>query len=204
MVGNTLVIGLGHKARHGKNAAADAIHEAYPAETRIYSFANALKAFCRVAYGMTAKNAPLLQRVGLEFRERSGADFWVDILKAQLLEEQPKVALVTDVRFPNEAAFCDAAVKVTRLVGGVPFVAQDRPADHPSETALDGYDGWYDELVVEDGKLEALREAALRTYGRFIRDAQALAWIPTEGYAKGLVEGDPEGALFRLRDEEAA
>jgi hypothetical protein len=168
VIGKTFVLGFGHKARHGKDSAARYIHEFYPRETRIYSFAGALKAYCRVAYGMTTKDAPLLQRVGLEMREERHPDFWVEILRHQIAEEQPEVALITDVRFPNEVAFCDAAIKVMRWVptefGAAPFVAQDRPADHPSEIALDDYTGWFTQINVMDGELHKLQEAAISVY----------------------------------------
>lgn len=169
MIGNTWVIGFGHKARHGKDSAARYIHEAYPEETRIYSFASALKAYCRVAYGMTTKDAPLLQRIGLQFRQDHNPDFWVDILRAQILEEQPEVALITDVRFANEIAFCDYTVRVQRWLeddkqGYRRYVADDRPADHPSEIALDDYEDWSAGLEIVDGRLDRLKVLAIECY----------------------------------------
>jgi hypothetical protein len=182
VIGRTAVLGFGHRARQGKNAAAEAIHAEYPEGTKIYGFADALRTYCRIEHGMTVKDAPLLQRVGLEKRQ-TDPNFWVNILRAQLVEEQPKVALIIDVRFPNEVEFCDAAIKVTRMVnvckdptcycGGIrPYVADDRPADHPSETALDGFDGWYRELTIQDGQMGVLRAAALMAYDDFTRDVR--------------------------------
>lgn len=171
MIGKTLVVGIGHKARHGKNAVADAIHAAFPKQTRIYSCAGALKAYCRVAYRMGTKDAPLLQKVGVLFRDHVSPDFWLDVLRAQLEEEAPEVALIPDVRFLNEAQFCDTTIRVTRFVHApqratavlVPYVAQDRPADHPSETALDGYEFDYD-ITARDGDLARLEQEALAIY----------------------------------------
>jgi hypothetical protein len=56
--------------------------------------------------------------------------------------------MITDVRFPNEA---DAVkqrggytINVQRLrEDGQPYYSSDRPADHISETALDGYNWDY-------------------------------------------------------------
>jgi hypothetical protein len=191
MIGKTLVIGFGHKARQGKNQVADFIHEAHPRDTRLYSFADALRVYCRVVHGMTLKDAPLLQRVGVEMREQRGPHFWVNILEARIREEQPKVALVTDVRFPNEARWCDATIKVTRLVQApqrttgvlVPYVAQDRPANHPSETALDGYPNWWSEITARDGDLQKLKQDALACYDAILSDAQTLAFIAGEEVA---------------------
>lgn len=181
MIGKTLVIGFGHKARHGKDSAAAAVHEAYPKDTKVYSFASALKAYCRVEHGMTVKDAPLLQRVGLEKRA-GNPDFWVELLAWQIRDEAPQVALIPDVRFENEARFCDAAIKVTRLVptagGLVPYVATDRPADHPSETALDTYTGWWTEIAAREGDLVKLRQDALAAYIDIRRAAAELAFIP--------------------------
>jgi hypothetical protein len=186
VIGRTAVLGFGHRARQGKNAAAEAIHAEYPEGTKIYGFADALRTYCRIEHGMTVKDAPLLQRVGLEKRQ-TDPNFWVNILRAQLVEEQPKVALIIDVRFPNEVEFCDAAIKVTRMVRDYdapvldsypqqypfrPYVADDRPADHPSETALDGYTGWYRELTIQDGQMGVLRSAALMAFDDFVRDVR--------------------------------
>jgi hypothetical protein len=179
MVGKTLVLGFGHKCRQGKNAAADFIHQAYPSETRIFSFAGALRTYCRLEHGMTGKDAPLLQRVGLEMRERRGPNVWVDLVREQILEEQPEVALLADMRFPNEAAFCDAAIKVTRIMSnGHPYVSDDRPADHPSETALDDYDGWYDVITVRDGDMNVLWERAVGTYRNIRLDERSGLFTP--------------------------
>lgn len=197
-----ILIGFGHKARHGKDSAARFIHQEYPAFTKVYSFAAALRAVCRAVLGMREKHGPLLQIVGTEvFRmpkgslERSQALFdfgvrypefkrqlnnladivttdeniWVRSLQDLILEDQPEVALITDMRFPNEAAIMDATVKVTRWIrddqhGNVPFVAPDRPANHVSEIALDDYTGWTAKIDAEDGNMGELRDEALFTF----------------------------------------
>jgi hypothetical protein len=144
------VIGLGHRARHGKDTAAKAIISAmderrargqFAPTVERFSFADDLYAICRVLYGMTAKDAPLLQRVGVEYRDTKGVDVWVRSVYAKMQDARPMLAIVTDVRFPNEFAFIKAlggvTVRVSRVnPDGSLFVDPSRPATHISETAL--------------------------------------------------------------------
>jgi hypothetical protein len=203
-VSRPILIGFGHKARQGKDSAATFIHQEYPRETRIYSFAAALRAVCRAVLGMREKHGPLLQLVGTEvfrwprslardqaiakFLELypeftyklwnladlvdSDEDVWVRSLQDLILEDQPKVALITDMRFPNEAAIMDATIKVSRWVDQdgilVPYVAPDRPATHPSEIALDNYNGWSATIGARDGEMGELRDEALFTFERVL------------------------------------
>jgi hypothetical protein len=200
-----ILIGFGHKARQGKDSAATFIHQEYPRDTKIYSFAAALRAVCRAVLGMREKHGPLLQLVGTEVfrwprsRERDEAisnflklypeftyklwnladlvdsdeDVWARSLQDLIREDQPKVALITDMRFPNEAAIMDATIKVSRWIkdeqhGNVLFVAPDRPASHPSEVALDDYMNWTAKIDAEDGQMNELHDAALFTFDRVL------------------------------------
>lgn len=83
----------------------------------------------------------MLQHYGTEYRRASDPDYWVKRFAEELVYRSPDVALVTDVRFPNEADFIKAQggvlVKVTRTTP--PDVAVP---EHESERALDGYAGW--------------------------------------------------------------
>lgn len=115
------------------------------------AFADALKDFCRVHYKMVGKDARLLQRIGLEFREKEDADFWVRILQEKVKDVCEPIIAITDCRFQNEAAFVrdrgGLLVKVSRLLpDGSLFVADDRPSHHPSETALDAWSAWNYEI----------------------------------------------------------
>lgn len=99
----------------------------------------------------------LLQRCGTEAgRKVLGADIWVDATMKSLQEDHPYV--ITDCRFPNEAAS-------VVWHGGV-VVRIDRPGivpvnNHESETALDGYD--FDVRILNDGSIADLHLAALET-----------------------------------------
>jgi hypothetical protein len=164
-IDGTLVIGLGHKARHGKDSAARILVETFGAQR--FSFADDLYAVCRVLHGMTGKNAPLLQRVGLGIRD-DDENALVRSVYGKLLDARPRVAVITDVRFPNEMAFVKALGGVCwkverRLFNGDLYIDQSRPATHPSETALDG--GAWDRVIVNpDGAIDTFTDRVREAY----------------------------------------
>lgn len=148
-----LLIGLGHKARHGKDSAAE-ILKRHGAER--FSFADDLYAICRVHYGMTVKDAPLLQNVGMQYRQNLGPDVWVRSVDAKIRASLPSIAVITDVRFPNEFDYVKRMGGVCwkierRLKDGSLYVDPSRPSDHPSETALDNAT-WDRVIVNPDGE----------------------------------------------------
>lgn len=181
----TLIIGFGNKARQGKNAAAEAIHAAYPRETKIFGFADDLYAVCR-AQGMQGKDARRLQETGERFRQdghveiagvqvRTHRRFWIDRLLDRVAIERPPVALVIDVRHVEEAEACDVAIKVSRFhADGRQWLADDRDPHHISETALDEFTGWDYKLVNVDG-LRAGFEARVLSVYRDLRVAHGIA-----------------------------
>jgi hypothetical protein len=148
-------IGVGHKARHGKDSAVAAIHSVFPRETMRFAFGDPLKCVARVMYGMTEKDGRLLQAMGPQFRAQD-PDVWVDAIYWHIDEVRPAVALISDVRYPNEAAFVKAMggtmVKVERRnEDGSLFIDRERNAQHESEILLDDYQ--YDHVIVNDGGL---------------------------------------------------
>lgn len=156
------MIGLGHKARHGKDTAAAAIVKACNA-LRV-GFADDLYAVARVLYGMTTKDAPLLQFVGVHYRETISPDVWIRAVYAKLLDQRPRLAVIPDVRFKNELAFIKAlggvTVKVERYTEhGTLFVDPSRPATHISETALDG--AQWDVVIRNAGSVLDLQDEAV-------------------------------------------
>jgi len=171
----TLFIGIGHKARQGKNLVAYALMDKLRLmgfDARVMAFADALKAVARSEYGMRGKDAALLQRLGVERREKN-LNHWIDILHDAILEESPDIVLIPDMRFENEVAFVEAQrgirVKVTRYTAELkPFVSPDRPADHISETALDTYRGW-DVIINNEGTPADLASDARRLVLPFVR-----------------------------------
>lgn len=141
------IIGFGHKARHGKDHAAKILLDIYGSQARVFSCADALKAFCRVNYGMTIKDGSTLQQVGQSMRTKYG-DVWERALYWTIDEQRPRIAIVPDVRHKQEAKFLKylggTLIKVSRVRedGVTPFISPDRNPDHPSERQLDDYEGW--------------------------------------------------------------
>lgn len=94
------------------------------------------------------KHPKLLQWWGTEYRrENFGENYWVDKLFASI-PANTDIALISDVRFLNEAAGIKQrgghCVNVQRLrEDGSQYFSSDRPSDHPSETMLDNYNWDY-------------------------------------------------------------
>jgi len=146
-----LVLGLGHKGRHGKDSCAQAMLESAPADVLRIGFADALYDYCRVERGMTTKDPILLQHVGVEMRARRPG-IWISTVYWKIMDKKPKVVVIPDVRFLNEAEFIKAmggyTIKIDRRVStsqerrdtdDAPYQALDRDPNHVSETELDGY-----------------------------------------------------------------
>jgi hypothetical protein len=163
----TVVLGLGHKARHGKDTVASLlvpVLEASGLHARRYSFASAIYDHCRTQHGMTTKDAPLLQRAGVAARAADPL-VWLRAVAWKIADDAPDVAIVTDVRFRNEAAivrdtYRGFVVRVRRTVNGAPFVDPSRDPQHASETDLDGY--LWDRTIDNAGALDDLRVDVLR------------------------------------------
>jgi hypothetical protein len=126
-----MLIGLTGRARAGKDSAASVLVEEFGFKR--YAFADKLKSMAlaldplipdTVYEGLTgrlsthvkvkgwdaAKLNPevrrFLQVLGTEaVRDHLGENAWVQALEVQLEEENPERAVITDVRFPNEAEF---------------------------------------------------------------------------------------------------
>lgn len=168
------IIGLGHKARQGKDTLGRFVAQEAATRgmnVRVYGFADSLRAYCRVAFGMREKDAPLLQVVGTDIFRKRDPDIWCRVLMDTIREQQPDLAIVTDVRFENEAAvlktFGAKLFKISRThvsqdptLNGTPWIAGDRDPRHPSETALENYDGWDMAITVEDGGIAKIQQVA--------------------------------------------
>lgn len=196
-----LIIGFGHRARHGKDEAVKAILAECGTlrDARKYSFADALKREVNAAaeaclsmqtlfksleaYGripswvqydpnpdMTdplcpyGKQRTLLQWWGTEYRRAQDPDYWVKKTMARIAEENPEVALISDVRFHNEVVAIHAAGGFVVRVDRVGFVS-DIP-EHISERMLDTMSEMDWDYVVkgQDGQLEGLQEEAVNAF----------------------------------------
>jgi len=173
------ILGLGHRARHGKDSVArEIIRECgcMGVYAKQYAFADALKSYCRVAFGMREKDAPLLQYIGTNVLRAKDPDIWVRVLLDTLYEQQPDVAIITDMRFSNEAdAITDwggYTMKVERRnADGTLWLTSDRDPHHPSEEALHDYE--FDRVVsVHDGEHRLLLDDGLSAFHELYREYQ--------------------------------
>jgi hypothetical protein len=163
------VIGVGHKARHGKDTIARALQVLYPMQVQRFAFADPLRMYCRLVHGMTKKNAPLLQRVGMEQREKDPL-FWVKQTYWVIDELRPQVAVISDVRLKNEAQMVKdmggVMINVTRYDSdGKMFLDPSRDPKHISETDMDDYP--YDYYLRNDKGPGDLAIAASELYYQF-------------------------------------
>ncbi len=187
-----LIIAFGHKARNGKDTAGEAIinhftrgrdfaigHGYVKPETHslksmptvgLFKFADALYDICRKKYGMTEKDAPLLQRIGSEYRAQD-QDYWVKELFKSIYSGTD-IAVITDLRYQNEAEYIKSVggftVNVVRKnVDGSRYIADDRPSNHPSEIDLDSYNFDY-EIVAHSGEVPWVEQQAI-TLAEYLR-----------------------------------
>jgi hypothetical protein len=134
------VIGLCGHARHGKDEAARRLLRYLPGAER-FAFSDALAVEARVHHGMGRRDPRVLQDVGMAFRE-SRPGVWLDALYGAIEDRTPDVAIVTGVRFQDEAALIRSMggtlLRVVRLAeDGSRFVSPDRPANHRAEAEID-------------------------------------------------------------------
>ncbi len=215
-----LLIGLGNRARQGKDMAAEAVYNFYRTRNdtileqgvyrslnvQIFKFAtalyqevnNALKdniwksrvisesrpipnGQCQYYTALPewvqpdsspeiselapyGKHPKLLQFWGTEYRRAQNPDYWTDKLFSSIPVDTD-IALVTDVRFPNEFTGVKQRhgymVNMTRLrEDGSVYCAPDRPAGHLSETALDTA-SWDFKLYNHEGHETLLKKQAI-------------------------------------------
>jgi hypothetical protein len=112
------------------------------------------------------KQRTLLQWWGTEFRRSVNTNYWVDRLAETIAKENPRVALITDMRFPNEMDF-------VKQCGG-DMVRVDRPSlpplngaagAHPSELALANVPDWeWTAILKNDGTLEEFKVKTLKLF----------------------------------------
>jgi hypothetical protein len=222
----SLVFGLGHRARHGKDAAAAAIIERRSGtgpgwyDIRRYAFATELKREVNknamgsggmiklfgdglreeagggymqtngnflhlpewVQYDPDApmddpecplgKQRTLLQWWGGEYRRGAEPDYWIKRIAARIEAENPEIALITDMRYQNEMAFCmehGETIKVERISSnGMPYRAPGVVA-HASEEELAWLpDSSWSAILTNDGSLEELQDAAVATFDKLL------------------------------------
>ena len=169
-----MIIGLSGYAQSGKNTVADILvdHHGFIQ----LAFADAIREFVyeinpMVACSPTgylqdlvnlkgwdeAKQEPqvrrLLQSTGLAGRNMIDEYLWVALTLSQIKDPQEGKYVITDVRFPNEAA---ALTSQGGQIWRIERPGVDAVNDHVSETALDAW--IFDETILNDGTIEDLKK----------------------------------------------
>lgn len=204
----TIVIGLGSKARHGKDTAAEHILSTFGDKYKIkcYAFGDNLKSefydaamdpdhpywlvapegngyetidhpiglalskadkvtWCNEHKTSVAKH---LQLYGTEYRRKQWPFYWTDALEAEIRKDNVDIALVKDVRFPNEAILVSSmggyTVRCTRKGYSDPM----RDPLHESETALDGWP-WHYQIVAEEGRVDQMLDGAEEVFNLILK-----------------------------------
>ena len=156
------VLGLTGAARHGKDTAAAAVAACVPG-AKLYALSDAISVVCRVFHGMTRRDPGLLQRVGFDQRLLTPS-VWLDALYWKIDEDRPSLAIITGVRFPDEADMVHlmggTVIRVRRVTDhGLPYQATDRNLAHPVEQSMSGIPVAA-EWLNTDGHPEALLKQA--------------------------------------------
>jgi len=176
-----MIVGFGHRAQSGKDAAADYLVKRYGFTRR--AFGDALKEAASVIFGIpladfhdTSKKASIdhfwgvtlryiLQKVGTEcMRSGYDQDVWVKSLQRHIINHREVTDwVIPDVRFPNEA-------RAIKEWGGI-VVQIERPGfggpdnigikGHPSEMAMEDFTGW-DQWIKNNGTLDDLYDKVER------------------------------------------
>jgi hypothetical protein len=178
-----ILIGIGGKARAGKDTMAQAMLDLYPDKVKLYSFAAELKKYCAEhhdellpkwqlahqtkqhpickedpIYGYTA----ILQWWGTDVMRKQDPDYWVKQLANRITQDDPAIAVITDVRFPNEANWVKekggTLIRVRRLEpDGTLYLDPSRDPKHISETSLENYDSWTYDISAQSGDVKNLQ-----------------------------------------------
>jgi hypothetical protein len=124
----TRVLGIGYKARHGKSTVAAAWRRRVPGAL-IIELSDHVATAARIYHGMTTRDPAALVRVGQTYRTLFGDDVWLRCCYGQICDRRPTLAIVPNIRFPNEAAFVRALggrlVRVARVnADATPFVSR--------------------------------------------------------------------------------
>lgn len=179
----TPIISFSGYAGSGKDSIAQAICDDEPTKWVPMSFAEPMKQMVADTLGYPVhvleeiksgsdgpekakKVRKILQLIGTEvFRDNWSDDIWVDHLMRRVEALQTRGALITDTRYPNELEALEARgaflVRVT-----CPEEYRRAPPDHPTETALDAYEGKFN-LVINNDRSETPEELAEMVLEKF-------------------------------------
>jgi hypothetical protein len=160
------LIGLSGRKRSGKDTVYAIIQEeAERMRPARVAFADALKEEVSELLKVTtddleadkARFRGILQWWGTEWRRHQDLNYWIDKTRAKILslESINELIVVTDVRFPNEAALIE---ELGGLVVRVSRPEADTVVDpHSSEVLMDGHP--FKTILYNTGSLEDLRRS---------------------------------------------
>lgn len=180
---NTIVLAISGKIGSGKTTLEGLLREHFGNDhVESYAFADGLKeSYCAIfaaarddVYTIEGKTR-LVPELGctvgkfLQDYGNHGRQFneklWMFRIGRAIAQDKPRVAIITDCRFPNEAQYIKSiGGKVIRLERPADLIpvecAQGRDPMHTSETALDYYKD-FDALFVNDSSKAELRDQVL-------------------------------------------
>jgi len=156
------LIGIGYRARAGKDTVGDILEQSFGYER--YSFAHILKEVCYMLAGSLESGdefketvqlcgltgRQLLIAVGKALREHVSPNVWIDAVNLPGALTAYDRVVITDVRFPNEAA------KIKELGGILIEVRRPGLPDDLDETETAGAAIKWDHTIVNAGSLEDL------------------------------------------------
>lgn len=156
------VLGLVGHARAGKDTLAQALIKLRPGAER-FGFSDAISVYARASGQMAARDPVVLQKVGWAMRQ-ARPSVWLDALYGTISDRAPALAIVTGVRFEDEAALIRAMggslVRMIRMLpNGSHYVSPDRPHDHPVEREIDRL-YCEREIIINDGNFPMIDRSA--------------------------------------------
>lgn len=104
-----------------------------------------------------------LQFFGDKFRSEYGQDFWIRMLKSDLMYEEPSFNIITDVRYKNEADFIKSNKGILIRVDRSEVQTPKNISSHSSEMELDNYPN-FDYIIENNGTLEELESKVQLIY----------------------------------------
>jgi hypothetical protein len=111
----------------------------------------------------------LAQLYGTEFRRAQDPFYWSSRLAEQIRKDEPDVALISDMRFANEARMCDITIQVMR--NG--FKLDPAVGKHVSETSLDLWPYTYT-IKADDGDLATLKRRAAQLFEKICYESRLI------------------------------
>lgn len=171
------IIGLSGRKGAGKDTVFRLLQQTRP-DLRVVrvAFADALKEEVAGVLGIPVAEIEadkprfrlMLQWWGTEWRRAQCVTYWIDRAREKIkaiasAAEPVDIVVVTDVRFPNEAALIrELGGRVVRIVNPT---AEQSSDPHPSEVEMDHYP--FDGAVWNDGTLAALERAVRAQFTLF-------------------------------------